>query len=157
MQAFRYLALVLLLWLGPTCLAGEVTVRIINAGDGRPLQNQPVSVSLLYEKGEATPTKYDANLALQTDASGEARFVLPQPSPAHLAVRVGIDSGRWHCGCNVLAVTQDVMQKGILTSTASASESKRSPDLAKAVPGEIRFIVRPLSFFERLLAPLLRQ
>lgn len=157
MQAFRYLALVLLLWLEPPCLAGEVTIRIINAGDGRALQNQPVSVSLLYEKGEATPTKYDANLALQTDASGEAHFVLPQPSPAHLAVRVGIDSGRWHCGCNVLAVTQDVMQKGILNSTASDSESKRSPDLVKAVPGEIRFIVRPLSFFERLLAPLLKQ
>lgn len=106
---------------------------------------------------EATLTKYDANLALQTDARGEVRFVLPQPSPAHLAVRVGMDSGRWHCRCNVLAITQDVIQKGIVNSAASASESTKSPDLVKAVPGEIRFIVRPLSFFERLLAPLLKQ
>ena len=157
MQLFRYLALVFLLWLGPACLAGEVTIRVSNAGDGRALQNQPVSVSLLYEKGEVAPAKYDANLALQTDANGEARFVLPQPSPAHLAVRVGIDSGRWHSGCNVLAVTQDVMQKGVVNPAASDGEAKNSPDLVKAVPGEIRFIVRTLSFFERLLGPLLRQ
>ena len=55
MQAFRYLALVLLLSLGPACLAGELTIRVINANDGRPLKNQPVSISLLYEKGETTP------------------------------------------------------------------------------------------------------
>ena len=157
MQVLRYLALVSLLWLGPACLAEEVTIRVINASDGRPLQNQSVLVSLLYEKAEATPTKYDANLTLRTDSSGEAHFALPQPPPGHLAVRVGIDWGRWHCGCNVLAVTQDVMQKGILDSAASSSESKKSPDLAKAVPAEIRFIVRPLSFFERLLGPLLKQ
>ena len=157
MQAFRYLALISLLWLGPACLAEEVTIRVINASDGRPLQNQSISVSLLYEKAEAVPTKYDANLTLRTDASGQARFVLPQPPPGHLAVRVDLDFGRWHCGCNVLAVTQDVIQKGILDSAALSSESKGSPDLAKVVPGEIRFIVRPLSFFERLMGPLLRQ
>jgi hypothetical protein len=154
---FRYVAFVSLLSLGQSCFAQAVTIRVINASDDRPLQNQPVWVSLLYEKGEATPAKYDANLTLQTDGSGEARFVLPEPPPAHLAVRVGIDWGRWHCGCNVLAVTNDVIQKGIVDSAASANQSKRSPALVKAVPGEVRFVARPLTFLERLLGPFLKQ
>jgi hypothetical protein len=157
MQMFRYLALISPLFLGPSCLAQAVTIRVINASDDRPLRSQPVWVSLLYEKGEATPAKYDANLTLQTDGSGEARFVLPEPPPAHLAVRVGIDQGQWHCGCNILGVIHDVIQNGIVDSAASADELKRSPDLAKAVPSEIRFVVRPRSFLERLLGPLLRQ
>ena len=41
-------ACVLLLMLGPSCLAQVVTVRVINAADGHPLQKQQVSVSLLY-------------------------------------------------------------------------------------------------------------
>ncbi|HLZ49200.1 MAG TPA: hypothetical protein VKP61_00480 [Candidatus Acidoferrum sp.] len=156
MQAFRYLALVLLLWLGPACLAGEVTIRVINANDGRPLINQPVSISLLYEKGETTPAKYDANLSLKTDANGEVRFVLPNPAPAHMAAQVRLTSEHWHCGCMVLAITQEVIQKGIVDSAASASESRKSPALVKAVPGEILFVARPLSFWERLLYPFVK-
>ncbi len=154
---FRCLAFIVLLSAGPSCLAQAVAIRVVNANDGRPLQNQPVSVSLLYDKGETSPAKYDANLTLQTDGRGEARFVLPEPPPAHLAVRVGIDQGRWHCGCNILAVTHDVIQNGIVDSAASADELKRAPDLVKALPSEIRFVVRPRSFLERLLGPLLKQ
>lgn len=151
----RCVSLLFALTFGQCCLAQTVTVRVVNASDGRPLQNQHVSVSLLYEKGEPAPVKFDANLSLQTDANGEARLVLPKPAPAHMAAQVRLTTEYWHCGCMVLAVTQDVIQKGIVDSAASASESKRSPSLVKAVPGEILFVARPLSFWERLLAPLL--
>jgi hypothetical protein len=153
---FRYLVFVLMACLGPPCYAQTVIVRVINANDGRPLKNQPVSLSLLYEKGETTPAKYDPNLNLQTGANGEVGFVLPNPAPAHMAAQVRLTSEHWHCGCMVLAVTQDVTQKGIVDSAASASESRRSPALAKAVPGEILFVARPLSFWERLLYPFVK-
>lgn len=152
---FRYLICVLLLWLGPFCLAQAVTIRVINADGGRPLQKQKVSVTLLYDKGEKRPAKYDATLALETNTSGEAQIKLPEPAPAHLAVSLPIDWGRWHCAgaCGVLAVTQDVIGKGIVES---AADHKKSGASIEAIPGEILFIVRPLSFFERLLYPLVK-
>jgi hypothetical protein len=150
----RYLALLCVLSVGFSCSAQTVTIRVVNANDGSPLRNQPVSVSLLYEKGETTPAKYDASLSLQTDANGQIRFELPKPAPAHMAAQVRLTSEHWHCGCMVLAVTQDVIQKGIVDS--AASESIRSPSLVRAVPGEILFLARPLSFWERLLYPFVK-
>lgn len=152
----RCLTLACLFSIGLSCFAQTVRVRVVNANNGRPLQNQPVTVSLLYEKGEATPAKFEASLTFRTDASGEARFVLPKPAPTHMAAQVRLTTEHWRCGCMVLAATQDVIQKGIVDSAASASESKRSPSLVKAVPGEILFVARPLSFWERLLYPFVK-
>jgi hypothetical protein len=157
MQVIRYVAFTSLLWLGPCGLAQTVIVRVVNGSNERPLRKQEVSVSLLYDKGEPTPAKYDAHLTLQTDEKGEVRFLLPEPVPRDLGVRVAIDWGRWHCACLELAATQDVIQKGIVDSAASATDLKRTPALLKPVPGEMRFVVWPLSFFERLLYPLLKQ
>jgi hypothetical protein len=153
---FRYLAFVLMACLGPPCYAQTVTVRVINANDHRPLRNQLVRVALLYDKGETTPQKFEAELSFQTDANGEAHFAFPEPPPAHIDVRVRVERGRWHCGCLLLAVTQDIMNRGIVESAASANELERSPDLVKGVPGEIRFVVRPASFWERLLYPFVK-
>ena len=157
MQAFRCIALISSLWLGPSSLAQTVVVRVVNASDERPLRKQEVSVSLLFDKGEPTPAKYDAHLTLQTDEKGEVHFLLSEPPPAHMDVRVRTERSRWHCGCLVLAVTQDIMNRGIVNSAASANELKRTPDLVKPVPGEIRFVVRAASVWERLLYPLLKQ
>ena len=154
---FRVSVCVLLLLLGPSCLAQGLTIRVINAADGRPLPEQKVAVSLLYEKGDEAPAKFNAHLSLETDANGEAQFRLPEPPPKHLSAHVEINWARWHCGCGVLVATQDVIQKGIVNSAASSGQLRKSPELGRAVPGEIRFIARPLSLFERLLGPLLKQ
>jgi hypothetical protein len=55
---------------------GEVTIkiRVVNVENGHPIQKQPISVSMLYEK---TPPKYDATIRLETDANGGAQFGLP--------------------------------------------------------------------------------
>jgi len=153
---FRCAAFIFLVSLGSSSLAQTVTIRVANGNDGRPLQGQPVSVSLLYEQGETTPAKYDTNLSLRTDANGEARFVLPKPAPAHVGAQVRLTSEHWHCVCMVLTVTQDVIQKGIVDSDASVSEPRRSPALVKAVPGEILFVARPFSLWERLLYPFVK-
>jgi len=139
----------------PLCFAQVVTVRLINAADARPLQKQEVSLSLLYEKGEKTPTKYESNLSLETDANGEAHFTLPEPSPSHISAQVRLTSGHWRCGCGVLAATGDVIQKGIF-GPLPGGESKKPTASLKAVPGEILFAAHPLSFFERLLYPFVK-
>ena len=135
-------------------MAQTVTIRVINADDGRPLQKEPVSVSLLYDKGERIPAKYDTNLSLETDVNGEAHFTLPEPAPAHLSTQVHLTSEHWHCGCGLLVATADLIQRGIVSPPP---ESKKSAVPAEAVPREILFVARPLSFLERLLYPFVKR
>ncbi len=136
----------------PLCYAQPVTIRVISTENGRPLQKQPVKLFLLYGPGEKIPANQKGMLRLETNVNGEAQFRLPEPPPAHLTVLVDIDGNRWHCPCGVLAITEDVMSKGIVKS---AAEPGKSHAFEKQVPGKILFVARPLSFFERLLAPLL--
>lgn len=152
---FRSFIHVLVLLVGPFCCAQVVTVRVINAAGGHPLQKQHVSVSLLYGKGEKTPSKYEANLTLESDANGEAHFTLPEPAPPHISAQVRLTSEHWRCGCGVLAVTRDVIQKGIV-GPLPGGEPKKTATFLKAAPGEILFVARPLSFFERLLYPFVK-
>ncbi len=143
--SLRYSVCALLLWLGPCCMAQTVTIRIISAHKAGPLPKQRVVVTLLYEKGEKRPPNYDATLTLETDSNGNAQFNLPEPAPAHLAAKVLIDWGHWNCAgdCGVLAATQDVIQKGMVASAAPSFA-------AEPTPGEILFVVRPLSLWERI-------
>src|SRR5467141_4633750 len=82
---FRCMALIYLLAIGPCCYAQAVTIRVINANDGSPLRDQQVSVSLLYDRGEAQPAKYDGKLSFQTDAYREDHIVLPRPATTHIS------------------------------------------------------------------------
>ena len=84
-----------------------IRIRVINVNNGHGLSQQNVSVSLLYGKDEMTPAKYDANLGAETDANGEARFLLPEPVPVHLAAQVRLTSEHWHCGCRLLTTACD--------------------------------------------------
>ena len=151
---FRGSVCVLLLLVGPLCFAQVVTIRVINTADGRPLQRQQVTVSLLYDKGEKTPPKYDANLSLESDANGEAHFTLPEPAPSRLSARVRLTSVHWRCGCEVLATMADVIQKGIVGPQPAGSKKSVTPVMVS--PGEIIFLASPLSFFERALYPFVK-
>jgi len=134
-----------------------VRVRVINAENGRPLQKQGVSVSFLYDKkyDKEIPPKYDAVLNIETDVNGEAHFKLPEPPPVHFSAQVRVDWSHWKCGCGVLGDTDDLVRKGILGPVPT--DSKKSAALFKPAPGEILFVARPLSFFERLLYPIMKQ
>jgi hypothetical protein len=155
---FGYLACLLLLCCGPICLAQEVTVRVINAANRRPLQKQAISVSFLYDKkyDKEIPAKYDAILNLETDVNGQAHFKFPEPPPVHFSAQVRVDWSRWMCGCVILGSTDDLVRKGIV-GPVQTTESKKSAVPYVAVPGEILFVDRPLSFFERLLYPIMKE
>lgn len=150
-----FLVLIVLFW--PTGLYGqqEVRIRVISAKDKQPLKGQPISVSLLYEKPEKAPAKLDLHPHTKTDINGEALVSIPEPAPEHLGVVVHLTSGNWRCACLALADTGDVIHSGItVPDTAHKSESA-APSRPK--PREIVFVARPLTFFERILEPLLKQ
>lgn len=144
---------VLLLWTCPS-FAQSITIRVINSNDGKPLQKEEVLVNLMYGKGESTPAKYDPTVHLETDDAGEARLNLPEPAPAHLWVAVHLTSKHWHCACQDLVATYELIQKGI--TVRGSSKVKPTTGSANAAPGEIVFRARPLSFLERLLYPLVK-
>jgi hypothetical protein len=151
----RYVACFLLLSVAPSCLAQEARIRVINGANGRPLPKLAVSVSFLYDKkyDKEIPRSYDASLNLVTDENGKAHFKFPQPPPVHFSAQVRVDL-HWYCGCLILASTEDLVREGI-NGPLSVSDEKKFAARYKAVPGEILVIARPLSFFERLLYPLM--
>jgi hypothetical protein len=144
----RCLASCALLWLAPLCVGQTLTVRVINGKNGRALQGQKVTVSLLYDGSARPPAGCRTTLFLKTDKGGEARFSLPSPPPAHLAASVQINWSRWRCSCTLLDSTETVSRLG---AVRFARPGKRR---SVSKPGEILFVVRPLSLFYRLLGPL---
>lgn len=153
----RYLGFFLLLSLAPACLAQEARIRVINGANGDPLPKLTISVSFLYDKkyDKEVPANYDVFLNLETDKNGEAHFKFPRPPPTHFSAQVRVDL-HWHCGCLVLASTEDLSREGV-NAPSSASDEKKFAARYKAAPGEILVIARPLSFFERLLYLLMKE
>jgi len=149
----RHLVFAALLSVGSSCIAQTVTIRVVNADNGRPLRDQHVGVSLLYQAGEAVPEKYDAHLSFHTDAKGEVRFVLPKPAPGHLSAQVDLNPGHWHCACGSLSLTEELIRNGFVSQMPPGGRVKSAVP-ANAAPGEFLFLARPLSFWLRLLYPL---
>ena len=98
---------------------------------------------------------YDANLNLQTGADGEVRFVLPLPAPAHISAQVRVAPAHWRCGCGVLVATEELIRDGVV-GPLPADEGGKSVAAPKGARGEILFVARPLSFWERLLYPFVK-
>jgi hypothetical protein len=140
----------------PLCF-GQVTIkiRLINVDNRHPISKQPIIVSLLYEKNEKTPPKYDSTLYLETDVNGEAHLGLPEPAPAHLSAHVHLTSRNWHCACMALLATEDLIQKGIAVPQLGPN-AKNSDKPIRTEPNEILFLARPYTFLEKLIAPLLK-
>lgn len=141
---------------GLSAQAQEVTIRIVNTANGRPLPKQAVTVSFLYDKAydKKIPAKYEATATGDTDMNGEARFKLPQPPPSHFSAEVHVDWSHWKCGCGVMGASDELIHKGIVERGNGAK--KPSVDI-KPVPGEIVFVAYPMTFFERLIYPLLKE
>jgi hypothetical protein len=151
----RCLICFFLVWLNAMCFGQVITVRIINGRNGHPLPRRSILFSPLYDKSEKAPAKYDANVRMETDSNGEAQFNLPAPLPVRVSVGVGLDFEHWRCLCAapLFVRTQDVIQKGIV----EGSEFAMTATPLKAAPGQIVFVARPITLFERILSPLLRE
>jgi hypothetical protein len=109
---------------------------------------------MLYEKNEAVPVKHD-QITRVTDTKGKVQIILPDPAPKYLSFSLQINWARWRCSSSDVVLTQDLIQQGIV----GRIPPKRSKDDVpiKATPGEIVFPARPLSFFERLFYPVMKE
>lgn len=133
-----------------TCFAQELTIRVLNAKDGKPLPEESVTVQFLGQAAAPPP------LQLQTDQIGEARFDVPTPSPKVLSVRVVLTSERWHCACSVMTETAKVVRDGVTQAPPRKDEQSSKSNLI-AKPGEIVVVARPFTLLEKLLFPLLKE
>jgi hypothetical protein len=112
-------------------------------------------VSFFYDKNydKGIPANHARSLNLETDGNGEARFRFPEPPPTHFSAEVHVDWSRWNCGCGILGSTDDLITKGLVAATNDFSR----PASVKPVPAQILFVMRPLSFFERLIYPIMKE
>jgi hypothetical protein len=154
MRRIRFIALFALLLSSRACLAQDLKVHVVNISTGKPMVNVPVSLNLLYGKENVPPTNYGRTMIANTDANGDAHFPLPAPPPAHLSVLLQL-SWHWHCVCGVFATTSEVFQRGVVAGHSAPNSQSRNPALTPS-PGTILVTAWPLSFFERLLYPLLK-
>lgn len=149
----RHLVWFLTLCLSTSSFGQAMAIRIIDARNRHPLPKQQVFLSLLYEKTGTNPTKDGTPHYLETDANGEAHFILPKPAPAHLGIQVRLTSKYWHCACVALVTTQDVVNRGIV----QPYEPKASAIPLQVEPGEVLFVIRPFTFLEHLLYPFVKE
>lgn len=152
---FLCLVFFFVFWPGIDCFGHTIKIRMVNIANGHPLPKQPISIGLIYDKNEKPPANYSAHFQLETDANGEAEFQLPDPAPAHVAAQAHLTFEHWHCGCAALENTQDLIQKGFTAGLATGSTPPGAS--VKAQPGEILFVARPFTFFERLMYPLTKE
>ncbi len=147
MRYLRCLAWFCLIWIGPVSSGQVITIRVINAKNGRPLPKKHIMVALLDEKTD----KRLSHLQLETDVHGEAWFRLPDPVPTKLSAVVRLKSRSWVCRCWAFVATQDVVQQGVV----GGQNLNRAVTPVRAEPGQIVFVARRLPFLEQLLGTLL--
>ena len=144
-------ALAWVLLLSSLCPAQELTVRVLNAKNRKPLAKETVTVQYLYKK----PPSASAPLRLQTDNHGEARFPLPNSETSELNVMASLTSEHWNCGCWVMAESAKVMQYGVVGPTPTVN-TKNVEDF-KSGPGEVVVLASPFTLWQRLLYPLVKE
>ena len=140
-----------LLWAVLPCSAQTVTIRVLNVNSGKPLIGQTVSVNFVYGSVEGTSGPRSL-IRLTTNKNGEAEVSLPHPMPDHIWVEIKLTSEHWHCACQDLVPTAEVIQKGI---NVPEGVGMKHPEASH--PGEVIFGARPFTFFEKLLYPFVKQ
>jgi hypothetical protein len=131
----------------PVVFGETFKVRVLNATDSKGIAKQQISISYIYEKGQGQAS--GGVVASQTNAQGEAEFTIPNPLPSRVSIHVKADDRHWRCACLALVATNDLLQTGFLGPAGAQNK-------AKARPREAIFTLIPLSFWERLLYPLVK-
>jgi hypothetical protein len=138
------------------CFGQTVTVRIVNAADGKPVAAQKILVSGTKGNGD-TPDEARRKLiakhtspdeTLVTDAQGRVHFDLPTVPPANFYVRAVLRPPVWDCSCVVTVPTEELLRKGL--RVGSHDDASIQPQ-----PGEILFRIRPTALWVRMFWPFL--
>ena len=131
--------------------AQDLSVQLIDARDGHPLPNRPLTVTFIREGAES----FDG-FSLKTDASGKAVFRLPSPIPHHVQLNAydlypcyqltTLDVG--------VLKTAGIVSRCSKQSQACRCNFSKEADGMKATPGQILLFARPETLWERIQAYL---
>jgi hypothetical protein len=143
------------------CFGQTVIIRLVNVTNESPVRNRYIYISgitgkVLSEQEERRKllTKpMSPELRLITDANGEVRFELPEPSPDYFYVRAVLSIPNWDCTCVVRVSTEEVMYKGLMAGSPYAERTPAKKSI-QPKPGEILFCLRPTPWWWRILYPL---
>jgi len=139
-----------------TCFGQTVTVRIVNAENGKPVAAQKILVSGIEGNGD-TPDEArrrliakhtSPDMTLVTDAQGRVRFDLPTVPPTNFFVRAVLRPPVWDCSCLVTVPTDELKRKGLWIGPHDDASIQPQP-------GEILFRIRPTALWVRVFWPFL--
>ena len=150
------------LWFLAICLLGNaplafsqtfVTLRLIDAGSGKPLKGISVGIMVPDEDESRGPNKQAATLLLvEIDKQGRGKFRVPEPPPQYVELT---SNGALHgCSDRKLSI-EDAMRTGLVAAYHyDPTRPRWCPELkaqASAKPGEIVIFDKPMTNLDRLL------
>ncbi len=119
-----------------------MTIRLINAEDGRPLQGQLIVFSLGDAKLASTP-----RVRATTSSDGTVVVHLPEMIPEQVSIDVG--NGKLHgCGWPFFS-TREVIEHGVVAENKCDPKGKLKGKFT-AKPGEVIVFVRFLKWWEKM-------
>jgi len=124
-------------------LAQDVTIRLINVKDGRPLQGQLIVLSLGNATVASTP-----EVQATTSSDGTAVFHLPEPGPEQ--VFLDTENGKIRaCYSWGAFSTREIIEHGVVAENKCDPKGKVKVKFT-AKPGEVIVFVRFLRWWERM-------
>ena len=123
-------------------LAEDITIRLINVKDGRPLGGQFIVVFLGNARLPSTP-----KVEVTTSSEGTAIVHLPEAIPEQVSVVVG--NGKLHgCGWPFFS-TRELIERGVVAENKCDRKGTLKGKFA-AKPGEVIMFVRFLKWWEKM-------
>jgi hypothetical protein len=133
-------------------LGQEIKVVVLDGKNGHALRNAVVWVQYYEDPANReTPAKRVLQrIQYKTGPDGAVRVPLATPLPVQLTVSTSAEP---YCSGFLVAATADILEQGAVNRCGhKPGDSAPTPD-----PGEIRFLVRRIPWWARLLAPLERE
>lgn len=130
-----------------------ITVRVVDARDGKPFAGLPLFIFLWKVKLDNAPANspvygagnLEATLRKTTDAKGEVTLSLSAPLPEE----IGVDPGSLGCG-RYLFETGEAIAKGSVGDNRCKGKPRKMNAKFQAKPGEVVVFARPYSFWDGL-------
>jgi hypothetical protein len=127
-------------------LGQEIKVVVLDGKNGHALRNAVVWV----QYREAPANRVLQRIQYKTGPDGAVRVPLATPLPVQLTVSTSAEP---YCSGFLVAATADILEQGAVNRCGhKPGDPAPTPN-----PGEIRFLIRRIPWWARLLAPLERE
>jgi hypothetical protein len=122
-------------------MAQEITVRLVDFRNGKPLRERMVDV--MYADSDH---RVQTLLSLKTNDEGVAQFTVPSPPPADLWFSGHAASSPWLCGAGMSSFRPDElnMHGAVQRGECKLGKSVTQPQVK---PGEVILFARPVPWW----------